>query len=163
MFCSNSSSCIYILLNVLDYDFLCHWQKHSQYLLFLPGVLIRILTIRTLDWGSETWRQIPATGLYLHFRATLYFQHILLPTILSQTSPTSRNPSPQPLFLFHTHFLILVPYNLLAFAPSTIFNKLHSASLGKLFEFQVFKFLLESLSFQHDTWDKCYTENAKKY
>lgn len=130
---------------------------------FCPGVLIRILTIKTLDWGSETWRQIPAAGLYRHFRATLCFQHILLPTILSQTSPTSRNPSPQPLFLFHTHFLILVLYNLLAFAPSTILNKLHSASLGKLFEFQVFKFLLESLSFQHDTWDKCYRENTKKY
>ena len=90
------------------------------------------------------------------------FQHILLPTILSQTSPTSRNPSLQSsVFLFHTHFLILVPYNLLAFAPSTIFNKLYSASLGKLFEFQVFKFLLESLSFQHDTRDKYYRENTK--
>ena len=97
----------------------------------------------------------------MHSRATLCFQHILLLTILSQTSPGSRNPSLQLLFLFHKHFLILVPYNLLAFAPSTIFNKLYSASLGKLLEFQFFKFLLESLSFQHDTRDKYYRENTK--
>ena len=96
--------------------------------------------------ANSCCRTLPA------FQGTLCFQHILLPTILSQTSPTSRNPSPQPLFRFHIHFLILVPYNLLAFAPSTILNQLHSASLGKLFEFQVFKFSLESLR-SEERWE----------